>query len=337
MLDSLTFSVGVFTFNRNQDLFCCLEALRKQTYSDFSVVVVNGGELEGVQQVVNRFSELRVKIVNQDRKGLVEARNLGWIHSNADVACLIDDDLVVAPDWLENIRETFLSDARIGGVSGPTIIPQERQAYRDLALFLGEFSKCGNIFLWLVGKLYLFLVLENKTKQVGRILKSGAFTPGSNYSSCMELSGLQEVDYLEACHMCFRRSLLEELGGFDYAYTGTGEWQEPDFSFRVRAKGWRLVFNPKAVTWHYISQGGVFKARTNSYERSRNFILFYMRWIKPNTPEKIFRFGINLMFINAYWCYKFIETGNLDWIKGISGTFAGLFRGNNKGRLCQSR
>jgi GT2 family glycosyltransferase len=127
--------------------------------------------------------------------------------------------------------------------------------------------------------------------------------------------------------MCFRRSILEGLGGFDYAYTGTGEWQEPDLSFRVRAKGWRLVFNPKAVTWHYISQGGVFKARTNSYERSRNFVLFYLRWIKPNNPEKLFRFAINLIFINTYWCYKFFQTRNPDWLKGISGTFIGLFKG----------
>ncbi|MCX5713415.1 MAG: glycosyltransferase [Candidatus Omnitrophica bacterium] len=324
MLDSPTFSVATFTFNRNEDLNRCLEALSRQTYSDFSIVVVNGGDLEGVQREVNKFPGLRVKIINQDRKGLVEARNLGWIHSKADIVCLIDDDLVVAPDWLENIRDTFLSDEHIGGVSGPTLIPPERQNNRDLALFLGEFSKGGNILFWLVGKLYLSLVLENKTRQVGMILRSGAFTPGSNYSFCTELPGIREVDYLEACHMCFRRNLLEELGGFDYQYTGTSEWSEPDFSFRVRKNGRRLVFNPRALTWHYISQGGVFKARTNSYERSRNFILFYMRWVKPDSPQKILRFSTNLIFINMYWVYKFLQTHNPDWLKGIAGTFDGL-------------
>lgn len=138
--------------------------------------------------------------------------------------------------------------------------------------------------------------------------------------------GLTDVDYLEACHMCFRRKVLEELEGFDYIYEGTGEWNEPDFSFKVRAKGYRLVFNPQAVTYHYISQGGVFRARTNSYERSKNFIFFYMRWIKPDSPEKILRFGANLLFINAYWCYKFLQTGNPDWLKGIPGTLDGLIR-----------
>ena len=322
MQDNLTFSVGISTFNRNEDLLRCLEALTKQTYPDFEVVIANGGEFQGVKQVADRFKNLKVKIINQERKGIVEARNLGWMHSRSDIVCLIDDDLVVSPAWLENIRKTFLSDGNIAGVSGPTIIPRERQKNRDLALFLGEFKESRNIFLRLIGKLYIGLVLENRIKDVGKILKSGAFTPGSNYRDSINLNTEVDVDYLEACHMCFKRSLLEKIGGFDYAYIGTGEWNEPDFSFRVRQRGYRLVFNPKAVTYHYISQAGVFKARTNSYERSKNFILFYMRWVKPNSLEKITRFGINLLFINLYWCYKFLKTRNPDWLRGIVGTFA---------------
>ena len=324
MQNDLTFSVAVSTFNRNDDLARCLQALEKQTYKDFDIVIANGGNFEGVKRAVDKFNKLRIKIVNQQRRGVVEARNLGWRHSNADIVCFIDDDLVVETEWLKNIRDTFLTDDYIGGVSGPTIIPDDRQKNRDLALFLGEFKKSKNIFLKLLGSVYLRIILENKISDVGKILKSGAFTPGSNFKSCLSLSGLQDIDYLEACHMCFRRKLLEEIGGFDYIYEGTGEWNEPDFSFRVRSCGWRLVFNPRAVTYHYISQGGVFGARTNSYERSRNFIFFYMRWVKPNSFEKIVRFGINLLFINLYWCYKFLQSGNIDWLRGISGSFSGL-------------
>lgn len=126
--------------------------------------------------------------------------------------------------------------------------------------------------------------------------------------------------------MCYRRHLLAASGGFDETYEGTGEWNEPDFSFRVRREGWKLVFNPKAVTYHCISQAGVFKARTYSYERSRNFILFYKRWVKADSLEKFARFGCNLAFINAYWLFKFITSGNADWLGGIWGTVSGLAR-----------
>jgi len=326
MLEKLTFSVAISTFNRNEDLWRCLDALSKQREQNFEVIIANGGNFSGVKYVVDQFKSLKIEIVNQQRKGIVEARNLGWIHSKADIICFIDDDLVVEPDWLENIRSAFMSDDNIAGVSGPTIIPDERRIYRDLALFLGEFRDSENIFLRFIGRLYFRIILEDKLNDIGKILKSGAFTPGSNYKGCLKLFGLIEVDYLEACHMCFKRKILEELGGFDYCYEGTGEWNEPDFSFRVRAKGFRLVFNPQAVTYHYISQGGVFKARTNSYERSKNFILFYIRWVKPNSLEKVLRFGTNLLFINAYWCYKFLQSHNPDWLRGILGTFAGLKR-----------
>ena len=327
MLNNLTFSVAVSTFNRNDDLYRCLSALSKQTYAEFDVVISNGGEHDGVRRVAEQFPGLNIKIVNQERNGIVEGRNLGWRNSQGDVVCLIDDDLMVSSQWLQNIRDTFLSDKKVGGVSGPTIIPEDRQKNRDLALFLGEFKKSGNILLKLIGKLYLGIILENKIKEVGKILKSGAFTPGSNYKDCLNFPGLVEVDYLEACHMCFRRKLLEQLGGFDYIYTGTGEWNEPDFSFKVRGQGYRLVFNPKAVAEHHISQSGVYKARTYSYERSMNFLIFYFRWVKPNTINKCMHFGVNLFFINIYWMYKFIISGNLDWLSGIMGTFVGLKRG----------
>ena len=123
MLNSLNFTVAISTFNRNEDLERCLEALKTQTYPDFDIVISNGGEHQGVKQVAEKFKGLKIKIVNQERKGIVEGRNLGWRNSRGDIVCLIDDDLVVLPDWLVNIRSTFLSDERIGGVSGPTIIP----------------------------------------------------------------------------------------------------------------------------------------------------------------------------------------------------------------------
>jgi GT2 family glycosyltransferase len=325
MKATLTFSVGISTFNRNEDLSRCLDSLSKQTFTDFDIVIVNGGDYEGVKQTVENFKGLRIKVVNQQRKGIVEARNLGWIESNADVVCLIDDDLVVSPQWLETVKNTFLSDEKIGGVSGPTLIPEEKMKNRDLALFLGQFKKSPNIFLKLIGKLYFGVILENRVKDVGRILNSGTFTPGSNYPSCLDLPAPVEVDYLEACHMCFYRDLFQKLGGFDYSYTGTGEWNEPDFAFKVRKLGYRLIFNPKAVTWHYISQGGVFKARTYAYERSRNFIYFYLNNVKLNSFDKFFRFGINLCFINAYWLYKFFQSKNKDWLCGIWGTAVELF------------
>lgn len=324
MLNLLSLSVVISTFNRENDLMHCLESLYKQTFRDFETIIVNGGDYSTVEKVAKNFPDLRIRIITQDRKGLSEARNLGWINANTDIVCFIDDDLVVSSVWLENIRDTFSCDDKIGGVSGPTIIPEDRQMSRDLIFFLRKFMISKNIFLKIFGKMYLNVILENKVMDVGKILKSGTFTPGSNYKNCLDLPGLVEVDYLEACHMCFRRFLLERSGGFDYVYIGTGEWAEPDMCFKIKKTGYKLMFNPRAVTEHHISQSGIFKARTNAYERSRNFIYFYFKWIKPNTLNKLIRFSFNLLFINLYWIHKFLQSKNKDWLRGINGTFSGL-------------
>jgi len=318
------FSVGVSTYNRNQDLDKCLKALTEQTYKDFEVIVANGGDVEGVQKVIDAYPQLDITLVTQRKKGVVRARNLGWQHGKGEISCLIDDDLVVSPQWLEEVNRTFEADENIGGVSGPTIIPSSMRSNRDFALLLEKKKGFGGAIFNFFIKIYKAVILENKQYEVGKILASGTFTPGSNYESCLKLENPIEVDYLEACHMCFRMFLLKEIGGFDEGYVGTGEWNEPEFSFKVRKKGYRLLFNPKAVTEHHISQAGVFKARTNAYERSLNFIQFYFRWVKPNTFNKFFRFTANLFFINTYWVYKFMTTGNADWLRGITGTFKGL-------------
>ena len=57
--------------------------------------------------------------------------------------------------------------------------------------------------------------------------------------------------------MSFRRAVIEELGGFDEGYTAPYRG-ESDFCFRMRRRGYRLVFEPKAAVDHLMhEQGGV--------------------------------------------------------------------------------
>ncbi|HNX82151.1 MAG TPA: glycosyltransferase [Candidatus Omnitrophota bacterium] len=327
-----TVTVSITTFNRNADLSRCLDALTKQTDTDFSVVIVNGGDESGVRATAAKFPALHPKIVTQKRTGIVEARNLCWQEASTDIVCIIDDDLVVSPGWLTEVRQTFAADESIGGVSGPSLIPDDRQTNRDFAFYIEQFRSSKNPFFRILGLIYFNIILENKITDIGRILKSGAFSPGSNFKSCLVLPAPVEVDYLEACNMSYRRDLFVRLGGFDYLYEGTGEWNEPDFCFRLKNAGYTLVFNPRAVAWHCISQEGVYSARTNSYERIRNFIFFYMRWIKPNTLEKFFRFSANIIFIDLYWIFKFFQSRNPDWLRGLSGTVTGFIDAR---RICK--
>jgi len=318
----MTVTVTITTFNRPDALLCCLESLSKQTNENFEVVVVNGGDINVVKSVVTKFN-LAIRVIQQQNKGLVEARNLSWKEAKGEIVCMIDDDLVVSENWLIEILGTFSGDDLIAGVTGPTLINEERLCDRDVTSFIKRFET-GSFFWRMLGKFYLNFILEGKVREIGRILDCGTFTLGSNFKDCLKKNGLVEVDYLEACHMCFRRELIERVGGFDYLYTGTSEWSEPDLAFKIRKLGYKLVFNPRVVTEHRVSKQGVFKARTYAFERSVNFINFYFRHIKPNTLIKFFRFYSYLSFMNLYWAYKAITSGNINWLTGILGTASAL-------------
>jgi GT2 family glycosyltransferase len=372
-------SVVIPTLGRTAVVRDCLESLLRQEFSNFQIIIVSDSVNE-IRRLAEEYRALRISCVQQAGKGLVTARNSGLLHAQGSIVSFIDDDVVLDKSWTKEILHSFASSAQVGGVSGPTIIPQELINNRDILAFhnkikggLSRRSKTaalpakrdpvgqkilvrdrplmeprrfgrdrsvgisprrgeevgslglqpeGSPFWKLLGKLYAYFVLENQPSGVGRIFKSGAFSLGANYAESSKLTGEIEVDYLEACNMSFRRDILDKIGGFSGEYKGIGDWSEPDLAFRVKEAGFRLIFNPRAIVYHHISQKGVFQQRgADSYQRMRNFIYFYFKWIKPNTPEKCIRFAFNLLFLNLYWCYKFLQTGRVEWLSGIRGIF----------------
>ena len=93
-------SVVICSWGRPKSLRRVLESLKKQSFQSFEVIVVS-------------------------EEGLAEARDLGWRRAKGEITSFIDDDVILDIDWAKNLIEIFESDPKIGGVSGPTIVPEE--------------------------------------------------------------------------------------------------------------------------------------------------------------------------------------------------------------------
>lgn len=326
MSESLKLSVFIPTLNRAESLKDCLESITKQTYKNFEIVIVDGGSIDHTKCVASEFTKKMPIVFATQLGGLIAQANVGWRVATGDIVIRIDDDVIVTPDWLKHIAETFDTDETIGGVTGPTIIPEDRLKGRDLTYFNQKMQNSSSIFWNLLSKVYYGYFMEGQPFGVSKFFKSGAFSLGSNYEACLKLEGLIPADHLEACNSSIRRSLIERVGGYDPKYVGIGEYHEPDLAFKVKKLGYKLVFNPRAVLYHYPSVSGVFEARPQADARSKNFILFYFRHIKPNTLDKFLRFSNYLVFINIYWFFKFITTRNIKQFWGILGTVIGLIK-----------
>jgi len=316
-------SVLIPTKNRSASLAQCLDSLTKQSFKDFEVVIVDGGSTDETRYVVDTFSQkLRIVFVVQNG-GLARAQNKGWQISNGEILVRTDDDIIANPQWLDAIVETFEMSDDVGGVTGPTIIPEDKKRFRDLFSFQEKFIN-GRVFWRLLGTVYFYYFMEGQPFAVGKRFKSGAFSLGSNYSKCLNLKGPIEVDHHEACNMAIKKGLLGKIGGFDETYIGVGDFSEPDISFKIKKLGYKILFDPRATVYHLLSEEGVFKDRSSSYGRVLNFINFYFKHIRPNTIDKFARFFSYLLFLNGYFIYKAVTSKQINQLGCVRGTIIGL-------------
>jgi len=309
-------SVIIPTYNRAKSLKRCLDSLCSQSNKEFEVIIVDGGSTDDTNKVLDLFKEkLKLKKIVFKELELAKARNLGWRKAKGKYVSWIDDDVVTSAKWVETIIETFEINTEVGGVSGPTIIPAKLLSKRDVFFFYQQ-----NGVRKILGNIWCKLFLNGEQTTVGKIFPSGAWSPGSNFETCLKFKGMVEVDYLEACNMTIRKSLVEKVGGFDLGYKKTADWCEPDLAMRVRKLGYRLVFTAKARVDHLVSQQGAYTQRPNAKERMENFMKFYFTHIFKLHFHYIFSFILYVAFLDVYWLYKAIQERNVLWLGGLLGT-----------------
>lgn len=85
------------------DLEACLASLRRQTLVDHEVVAVDDGSADGSRQVLERWSgrDPRIRVLSQERSGVVAALNAGLASCRAPVVARMDADDVCHPRRLE--------------------------------------------------------------------------------------------------------------------------------------------------------------------------------------------------------------------------------------------
>src|SRR5215212_5081021 len=95
-------SVIVPTRNGAELLVECLEALRRQSYRDFEVIVVDDASTDGTQQLLSEYPEVdkRVVLTGERGHGFVAAANAGLAAAHGEFLVLLNNDAVPDPEWL---------------------------------------------------------------------------------------------------------------------------------------------------------------------------------------------------------------------------------------------
>lgn len=98
-------SVIVPVYNTEKYLRCCMDSVIGQTLRDIEIVCVNDGSTDDSLAILQEYAakDERIKIINQENKGLSAARNAGLKVATADYISFIDSDDFVHLTFLERL------------------------------------------------------------------------------------------------------------------------------------------------------------------------------------------------------------------------------------------
>lgn len=109
------FSIVIPTYERPDLLFKLLENIRKQTCSDFEVIIID--QSSNKFEHLSLFEDLKILYFKTDIKGAAKARNTGIKMANGFITAFIDDDCIPDNNWLYNAKKHF-DTKEIVGVEG---------------------------------------------------------------------------------------------------------------------------------------------------------------------------------------------------------------------------
>jgi GT2 family glycosyltransferase len=246
-------SVGIVIPTRDNVgvLSVCLDTLLElSTYPNIKVVLVdNGSSHPETLQYLESISNPRVKVIRDDAPfNFSRLVNKGAAAVDGEILCLLNNDMqITQPDWLEEM---------VGWAV------QEGVAAVGARLWYGEGQlQHGGIVLGIQGI----------AGHAHKFLTRGE----SGYMNRAELH--QTMSAVTGACMVVRRSVFEELGGFDEAL-GVA-YNDVDFCLRASNAGYRNVWTPHAEMIHHESISRGFEDSPEKQTRfQREAALMHERW-----------------------------------------------------------
>lgn len=226
MTDPLV-SVLVVNHNRGELLRDCLRSLLKQTYTALEIIVIDNASADDSRVVPLSFGDPRIRLLPLDKNlGFSGGNNAGLREGRGEYIALLNNDAVADERWLENLVRA-MSVASVGMCASKILFFQT-----DII------DKAGHL---------MYPDGQNR----GR---------GTGEKDLGQYNQIEETLFPDGCAALYRKSMLQELGGFDENFFAYGD--DADLGIRARWRGWKCLYVPDAVVYHHHSStAGRFSAQ----------------------------------------------------------------------------
>jgi GT2 family glycosyltransferase len=236
-------SVVIPSWNGREQLGGVLESLQAQDFDDFETIVVDNGSVDGsVGFLAEQWPQVRV-LALQENRGFAGAVNEGIAASAGEYVALLNNDVELAPGWLEATTEALDREPSAASVASKLL----------------EWSRRN--------------VLDGAGDQVG--WDGYCVRRGKGQRDRGQYDGSPWVLSACAAAALYRRRALDEVGPFDerfFAYI-----EDVDWGLRAQIAGWNCFYEHNAVAYHV---GGESSSRIEGFELfqcHRNILLMMVK------------------------------------------------------------
>lgn len=244
------YSIIIPHWNGRHHLDDCLGSLRRQTWEDLEVLLVDNGSSDGSQSYVREhFPEVRLLELGENR-GFTGACNAGYAAARGDFIVLLNNDTETDPHWLAELDAAFQRHPEAGSVVGKILLFDRRDTLHTAGDFVRVDGLPGNRGVWQTDD--------------GRFDREEYV-----FSGC-------------GAAVAYRRQALEQVGFLDDDLYFSCE--DVDLGWRLNLAGWRVVYAPQAIVYHKVKASGG-SGEVASYHDGRNFL--YLLW--KNYPSSLLR------------------------------------------------
>ena len=108
MNDLITVIINVF--NAEKYISKCLSSVINQTYSNLDILIINDGSTDNTLNIVEKYKDKRIRIINQKNQGLSIARNVGIVNAKGKYIYFIDADDYIEKDTIEYLYRLLIEN-----------------------------------------------------------------------------------------------------------------------------------------------------------------------------------------------------------------------------------
>lgn len=110
-IDGEKVSIIIPIYNQEKYLFRSIPAVIGQTWKNLEIVCVNDGSTDSGREIIESFrnEDERIKVVDKDNGGLVDAIIAGVECASGEYICFLDPDDIIGPDFVSNFMKNISS------------------------------------------------------------------------------------------------------------------------------------------------------------------------------------------------------------------------------------